>query len=240
MDDVRPTVDVALAHRQWGAYVAALRQCGIETLRVPDDDAAPDGVFIEDAVVVYGDVAVITRPAAASRRAEPNSVEPVVRSLGYRIRRIESPGVLEGGDVLKVGDTVYVGISARTNRAGFEQLGAILDPEGARLVAVPVTRTLHLKSAVTALPDGTVIGFDDVVDDRSLFAAYRAMPEPAGAHVVVIGSDRLLMARSAPRSREVLAGLGYEPIVVDISEFEKLDGCVTCLSVRLRTDPLAR
>jgi dimethylargininase len=93
---------------------------------------------------------------------------------------------------------------------------------------------LHLKSAVTALPDGTVIGYEPLVDDAAVFDAFRPVPEEAGAHVVLLDDDRLLMAASAPKSAELFAGMGYRPVVVDISEFEKLEGCVTCLSVRLR------
>ena len=95
-------------------------------------------------------------------------------------------------------------------------------------------KVLHLKSAVTALPDGTVIGYEPLVDDAAAFEAFRPVPEEAGAHVVLLDDDRLLMAASAPKSAELFAGLGYRPVVVDISEFEKLEGCVTCLSVRLR------
>ncbi len=93
---------------------------------------------------------------------------------------------------------------------------------------------LHLKSAVTALPDGTVIGYPDLVDDDSVFDRFLPVPEPGGAHVVLVGDDRLLMSASAPRSAEMFTDLGYRPIEVDISEFEKLEGCVTCLSVRVR------
>jgi dimethylargininase len=99
---------------------------------------------------------------------------------------------------------------------------------------VPVNKVLHLKSAVTALPDGTVIGWDAAVDDQSVFPTYLSMPEESGAHVVVIDDRRVLMAVDAPRSAEMLRARGYEVLCVDISEYEKLEGCVTCLSVRLR------
>ena len=99
---------------------------------------------------------------------------------------------------------------------------------------VPTTKVLHLKSAVTALPDGTIIGYRPLVDDPGLFPRFLGMPEESGAHVVCLGGDRVLMAASCPRSVELVADLGYDPIVVDISEYEKLEGCVTCLSIRLR------
>ena len=105
------------------------------------------------------------------------------------------------------------------------------------MIAVPVSKVLHLKSAVTALPDGTVIGYPPLVDDPAFWPHFRPMPEEAGSHVVDLGEGRLLMAASAPRSAELIADLGYTPVPVDISEFEKLEGCVTCLSVRLRFAP---
>jgi dimethylargininase len=164
-------------------------------------------------------------------------VERVVAGLGYSIERIRPPGSLDGGDVLKVGDTIYVGCGGRTNAAGIDQLQAILGPVGANIVPIPVSKVLHLKSAVTALPDGTVIGYEPLVDDPRLFPTFRPVPEESGSHVVLLGGNRLLIAADCPRTVELLAELGYEAVVVDIGEFQKLEGCVTCLSVRLRGRP---
>jgi dimethylargininase len=191
-------------------------------------------VFVEDAVVMYRNLAVITRPGAESRRAETIDVEKVVEDLRLSMNRIQAPGTLDGGDVLKVGDTVYVGQGGRTNGEGIRQLRSILAPLGATVVAVPVTKVLHLKSAVTALPDGTVIGYLPLVDDPLAFGRFLPVPEESGAHVVVLGEDRVLMAGDCPRTERLVADLGYAPVTVDISEFQKLEGCVTCLSVRVR------
>ena len=150
------------------------------------------------------------------------------------------PGTLDGGDVLKVGSTIYVGQGGRTNAEGIAQLAAHLEPRGASVVTVPISKVLHLKSAVTALPDGTVIGFEPLVDDPSVFPRFLAVPEEGGSHVVLLGGNRLLMSTDAPRSAELFASLGYEPVQVDISEFVKLEGCVTCLSVRVRPNEAAR
>ena len=230
----RTPVDVALAFRQWQQYVDALHATGWRTVEVPAIDDCPDGVFVEDTMVVYGDVAVLARAGADERRAEAAAAEETVAGQGYRVVRIVEPGTLDGGDVLKIGSTIYVGQGGRTNAAGLEQLQAAFAPLKADVRAVPVRKVLHLKSAVTALPDGTVIGYEPLVDDAAAFEAFRPVPEEAGAHVVLLDDDRLLMAASAPKSAELFAGLGYRPVVVDISEFEKLEGCVTCLSVRLR------
>ncbi|WP_353953428.1 dimethylargininase [Knoellia sp. S7-12] len=230
----KSSIDLDLAVEQWDAYAACLRSAGWETLEVPPADDCPDAVFIEDAVVVSGDVAVLTNPGAAQRKPEVAAVEGVVRDLGYRVLRIEDPGTLDGGDVLKIGDTAYVGLGGRTNGAGIHQLSAHLATVGMRTQAVTVERVLHLKSAVTALPDGTVIGWDPVVDWPGAFPTYEGMPEEGGAHVVLLDDNVLLLAASAPKTAELLRGRGHEVVTVDISEFEKLEGCVTCLSVRCR------
>jgi dimethylargininase len=230
----RSPVDVDLAQRQWAAYVAALEAEGWETVEVPVADDCPDAVFVEDTVVVYGDLAVITRPGAVERRPETAATEEVLRGLGFRIARIEPPGTLDGGDVLKHGGTVWVGLGGRTDRHGAEQLAAHLAPLGARVVPVPVTRVLHLKSAVTALPDGTVVGHEPLVDDPAVWDPFLPVPEEPGAHVVLLGGDTVLMAADAPRTRTLFEQRGLRVVTVDISEFEKLEGCVTCLSVRLR------
>lgn len=231
----RHPVDKELADEQWDNYCAALVAEGWETLEV---DAAPelaDSVFVEDTVVLFGDLAVITSPGAESRRPEIDAVERTVRAIpGLTVSRIEQPGTLDGGDVLKVDSTVYVGASSRTNAEGIRQLRALLTPHGYSVVAVPVTKALHLKSTMTALPDGTIIGDPDLVDVPSMFPRFLPVPEPEGVAVVELSPESLLMSSSAPRTAAMLADLGYRVVTVDIGEFEKLEGCVTCLSVRVR------
>ncbi|GGJ45719.1 dimethylargininase [Streptomyces brasiliensis] len=230
----REKVDVDRAVEQWEAYVEALRAHDWETIEVEPADDCPDSVFVEDTVVMYRNVALITRPGAESRRKETPGVEEAVASLGCSVNWIWEPGTLDGGDVLKIADTIYVGRGGRTNTAGVQQVRAAFEPLGARVVAVPVSKVLHLKSAVTALPDGTVLGHIPSVDRPSLFPGFLSVPEQSGAHVVLLGGGKLLMADSAPKTAELLTDLGHEVVAVDIGEFEKLEGCVTCLSVRLR------
>jgi dimethylargininase len=228
----RTPVDAALALAQHAAYADALAANGWKVAQVEAADDCPDGVFVEDAVVVCGDLAVLTRPGAPARRAEVAGAEQAVRSLGLRTARISEPGTLDGGDVLQAGHTVYVGRGGRTNGEGIRQLRALLAPLGRTVVAVPLREVLHLKSAVTALPDGTFLLLPDLVP-AELFPAVRPVQEEAGCHVVPLGGDRVLIAASAPRTAEMLTDLGFTPVVVDIGEFEKLEGCVTCLSVLL-------
>jgi len=215
-------------------YVAALEAAGWTTELVEPRDDLADSVFIEDSVVMLGGVAVITSPGAESRQAEIIATEATVRQLGLPVQRILQPGTLDGGDVLKVGTTVYVGLGGRTNGEGIRQFRAIAKPLGFTVVAVPVTKALHLKTAVTALPDGTVIGYLPLVDNVSVFDRFLPVPEAEGTAVVVLEDDTLLMSAAAPKSAELFRGLGYRVVTVDISEFEKLEGCVTCLSVRVR------
>ncbi len=230
----RVPVDAEKARRQWLGYAAALQAEGWELYEVDPADDCPDAVFVEDTAVVYGDLAVVTRPGADERKPETTGTEAALAGLGYRIAHIEEPGTLDGGDVLKHGGTVWVGLGGRTNQAGLDQLRDHLAPLGAMVVGVPVTKVLHLKSAVTALPDGTVIGFDPLVDDPTAFPAYLSVPEEPGAHVVLLDRSTVLMSTSAPRTQEVFESRGLRVVAVDISEYEKLEGCVTCLSIRLR------
>lgn len=230
----RKQVKFDKAESQWDAYVAALEAEGFRTLRVDADDTHPDCVFIEDTVVMLGQVAVVTSPGAESRRGEQDAVAEAVTDLGLPTRHIRLPGTLDGGDVLKVGDTVYVGRGGRTNAEGIRQFRAIAIELGYTVIAVPVTRALHLKSAVTALPDGTVIGHPTLVDDPSIFPHYLEVPEVEGVAVVVLTNNSVLMSASAPKTAALIESLGYRVTTVEISEFEKLEGCVTCLSVRIR------
>lgn len=230
----RVPVDLDLARRQWHDYVAALEANGFPVVEVEASEQHPDSVFIEDAVVVFGDLAVLTSPGAESRRGETDAVRGIVEGLSLEVAAIELPGTLDGGDVLKVGNRVYVGLGSRTNEQGVEQLRALVGPRGYDVIGVPVTRALHLKSAVTALPDGTVIGHPDLVDDPDVLERYLPVPEHEGVAVVVLDDRSVLMSSAAPASASIFEGLGYRVVTVGISEFEKLEGCVTCLSVRVR------
>lgn len=230
----RVPVDPALAARQWSGYVDVFRDLGWAVRELPAADAHPDGVFVEDAVVVFEDLMVLTRPGALSRRGEIESMRPEAVATGREVAEIAAPGTLEGGDILKVGSTVYVGRTARTNAEGAAQLRALLEPRGWRVVEVPVTRALHLKSAVTALPDGTVIGYGPLVDDPSVFESFLPVPEAEGTAVVVLDPTTVLLSESAPATAEFLRGRGLTVHTTSVTEFEKLEGCVTCLSVRVR------
>ncbi|MCW2914047.1 MAG: Dimethylargininase [Actinomycetia bacterium] len=226
----RLPVDAGLAARQHEAYVAALEAAGWRVQAVAPADDLPDAPFVEDTVVVCGELAILSRPGAPERRAEVPGTEKAVRDLGLEVVQIDSPGTLDAGDVLQVGETVYVGRSGRTNEDAICQLARVMCGIGRRVVRVEINGCLHLKTAMTALPDGTLIGMPDLVD-TSVLPGLRVAPEPSGAHVVILGEDHVLLSASAPRTAERLRAEGLQVTVVDISEFERLEGCVTCLSV---------
>jgi dimethylargininase len=227
----RVPADGALAARQHAAYVDAVAGAGWTIREVAAADDLPDCAFVEDTVVVFDDVAVLTRPSAAQRRAEVAGSEEAIRSLGLEVATIEAPGTLDGGDVLQVGRTVYVGRGGRTNGEGIRQLRRHAATRGRIVVPVALHRVLHLKSAVTALPDETFVASDLSLFDTAPFPTMRIVPEEPGSHVVLMGGGTIVMAASAPRSAQMFDDLGFDVVTVDIGEFEKLEGCVTCLSV---------
>lgn len=230
----RVAVDPALAQRQWADYVDAFRDRGWDIVEVEPAEDQPDGVFIEDALVVFDDLIVLARAGAPSRRGEAETARAAAEALGSALVTIDAPGTLDGGDVLKVGRTVYLGDSSRTNAHGAAQLRAALEPRGWTVVQVPVTKVLHLKSGVTALPDGTVVGYAPLVDDPDAFPDFLAVPEEHGTAVVVLDAGTVLMSADAPATAAMYRDRGLDVVTVPVTEFEKLEGCVTCLSVRVR------
>lgn len=237
------TTDLELARLQWENYCKFLGNWFDEIIYVKGDDDLSGAVFIEDTVAMFKDFsptdskessfAVITSPGEDRRYPEIDEVKNLIPELGIPMFIINRPGTLDGGDILKVGNIVYVGQSDRTNSEGILQLRKILAPRGYKVIAVPVTKVLHLKSAVTALPDGTIIGYPEDLDNLDLFPHFLPMLEQ-GAAVLVLSDTELLMSDSCPQSTALIESLGYIVYTVDISELEKLDGCVTCLSVRIR------
>lgn len=229
----RTPVDVDAAQREHGAYCETLADLGLQVIVAAAAPEHPDGVFVEDAVVVVEDLAVLTRPGAPSRRGEVASVAAALSDRGLRTAAIAAPGHLDGGDVLQVGRTVHVGRSTRTDAAAITQLAALLEPLGRHVVPVDVPGALHLKTAATALPDGTVLAVPDWVDVRAFGdREVVAVPEPSGANALVVGAQ-VVLAASAPRTAELVAGRGWDVTTVDIEQFERVEAGVTCLSVLL-------
>jgi dimethylargininase len=212
-----------------------LERCGavVETLDVNRD--LPDCVFIEDIAIVLDEVAILCSMGHPSRRAEPAGIEPHLR-LYREVRRIELPSTIDGGDVLRVGRRLIVGLSGRTNAVAIEALADAVRPFGYDIDAVPVTGCLHLKSACTALPDGCLLANTAWLDGKALRRKYGIVhvphDEPDAANVALVG-DTVCAAAGHPHSEELIRGLGFNSETTDLSEFAKADGCVTCLSLLL-------
>jgi dimethylargininase len=232
----RSPIDVEAARAQHAEYARALVGLGCEVREVDAAPEYPDSVFIEDTAVVFDEIAVITRPGAESRRGETAAVEQVLAGL-RPLAHIVAPGTLDGGDVLVVGKRVFVGRTARTNDEGIAQLRAVLAPHGYRVEAVEVTGCLHLKTAVTALDDDTVLVNPAWIAADALAGLDRVEvdpTEPMGANVVRVG-DALLYGAAYPRTLARLVARGYAPVCVDASEVAKVEGAVTCCSLILST-----
>jgi dimethylargininase len=228
----RRPIDVALARRQHAVYEQALRDAGCEVRQLAEQPDQPDSGFVEDTAIVLDEVAVITRPGAESRRGETESMAAALTGLRETVR-IEAPGTLDGGDVLRLGRTLYIGASARSNAEGIAQLGRLLVPFDYRVVAVPLDGCLHLKSAVTQVTAGRVLMNPDWVDARC-FPGWEPVAidpvEPHAANALLVGSV-LVYPASCPRTAEKLRTLGIDVHGVDMSETEKAEGAVTCCSV---------
>ena len=233
----RAPIDVARARAQHAAYCDALAELGCEVIRLPAEQAWPDSVFVEDVALAFDEVAVATRPGASSRRDEGPAVLDLLGSL-RPLLRIEAPGTLDGGDVLRIGKRVFVGESTRSNRAGREQLRDLLAPHGYTVEGVAMRDCLHLKSAVTQVADDAVLVNPAWLLGGAAFADYRCIEvdpsEEHAANAVRIG-DALVYPDCFPNTLARLRDAGIDVRTVDVSELQKAEGAVTCCSVLLRS-----
>lgn len=228
----REPIDLALARRQHAAYEQALREAGCEVRQLPEQPDWPDSVFVEDTAVVLDEVAVSTRPGAPSRRAEVPSVAAALAEL-RKVLTMEAPATLDGGDVLRLGKRICVGVSSRSNRDGIAQLGGLLAPFGYRVEAVAIEGCLHLKSAVTQVADDLLLVNPERVDPQAFPGWNRIACDPAepdAGNALRIG-DRLILSASWPRTAARLRQAGIDVRTVPMSEMEKAEGAVTCCSL---------
>jgi dimethylargininase len=232
----RVPIDVLKAEFQHGTYCAALREAGAVVEILPPEPDLPDSVFVEDVAVVLDEAAVITRPGAASRLAE---VEPVAAALSRyrRLLRIQPPGTIDGGDVLRIGRDFYVGRSSRTNVDGIRQFTSFVGTFGYRAMPVGVTGCLHLKSAVTALDSETLLLNPQWIDETALPNVRKLVVPEEEAHAadaLVVNGIVHLSARY-PGTCELVERAGFIVRALDVSEFEKAEGALTCLSLVFST-----
>jgi dimethylargininase len=231
----RQPIDLERAIAQHASYAALLRELGLDVVELDTDPDLPDCCFVEDVAVVLDGLAILTRPGAESRRGETPAVEEILARF-RPLARVEAPATLEGGDVLRLGRTLFVGRSPRTNAAGIDRLRALAEPLGYRVVAVPVIGCLHLKSAVTALDDDHLLANTDWIDPvplRGLEIVTVDREEPGAANVLRVGGT-VVAHPGFPRTLERVAASGYEVRPLDVSEFLKAEAALTCKSLLFR------
>ena len=222
---------------QHAAYCAALEACGLSLTVLPADDRFPDSTFVEDTAVIVPEGAMLTRPGADSRLGEAAAMEPALRTVFPDLAQIVAPGTVDGGDICEAGRHVFIGLSDRTNADGAAQLARWLSGLGYTSDAVDVrgmTSILHLKSGLSWLGDGRVLLIDELAAHPAFAAFERVVvaPEELYAANAVRVNSRVLVASGYPRLVATLSDLGYRPLVLDMGEFEKMDGGLSCLSLR--------
>ncbi len=229
----REAIDLGLAELQHAAYARALNEAGYKIVELAADDVLADSMFVEDCAIVLDEVAVITRPGTESRRPEVAAVEDVLRGFRSTIERIAAPGTLEGGDVMRIGRRLFVGLSTRTNEAGFSQFARIVERFGYEAIPVRVGGSLHLKTAVTALDEKTVVLNPDWIESFP-FRGFKQISvpesEPFGANTLPIDRIVLVSARS-PKTQELIESAGFATRAIEITELEKAEAGLTCLSL---------
>jgi dimethylargininase len=228
----RQEIDLDKANKQHRQYEALLAELGAKVVSLPGEPDYPDSVFVEDPAVVVDEVAIMTRMGAASRRGESESLAPAL-SIYRPLRWLREPATLEGGDVMRIGRTLYVGVSHRTNRAGIEQLTNELGALGYSVTPVAVRGALHLKSACCSLGDGAILANRAWLDLEPL-AQFRVVDvapgEERAANVLFVGGSVIVPA-SFPRTAEILARAELRVRTLDLSELMKAEAGVTCCSL---------
>ena len=229
---------IALATAQHGRYCEELQRCGLQLTYLSADGHYPDGTFVEDTAVVTGRGAILTRPGAESRRGEVPSIREALLDLVPASGEIEAPGTVDGGDVCAIDDRFLIGISSRTNEEGARQLAAMLESLGYHATILDlrgVPDLLHLKSGLAALDDGRLVATAALAgrDELRGYATVRVDDRESYAANCVCVNGRVLIARGFPLLESALEKLRYDVVTLEMSEFRKMDGGLSCLSLRL-------
>ena len=233
---VRQSIELAKAEEQHRAYQALLEKCGARVISLPAEPGLPDSVFVEDPAIVLDELAIIFPLGTETRRPEAASIAQAL-AKARKLARVELPGQVEGGDVLRIGRSLFAGLSSRTNAEGIRQLASIVAPYGYQVVSVAVTDCLHLKSAVTYVGRNTLLANRAWFDTKP-FAGFAwidvAAEEPHAANALAIGGTVIFPA-SFPRTRARLEALGFHVTLLDISELQKAESGLTCSSLLFDT-----
>jgi len=228
--------DYEKALRQHDDYISALSRCGVDITILPPDERYPDSCFVEDPALITRECAIITNPGAASRNGEKYEIIDAFRKFfpEDRIEHITDPGTLEGGDVMMVGDHFYVGRSARTNAEGIRQLTEILAKYGMTCSEVPLEKVLHLKTGVNYLENNKMLVAGEFVTkpDFEKYEKFEIPESEAYAANCIWVNDTVIVPEGYPHVLEAVKSMGYTVLTVDTSEYRKLDGGLSCLSLR--------
>lgn len=228
--------DIETTLHQHEKYINALKKCGLQVEVLPADERFPDGNYVEDVAVLSEKVAIITNPGAESRREEINNIVPTIKKHFKNIEYIKSPGLLEGGDIMRVGSHFYIGISSRTNEEGANQLISILEKYGYEGSTVKVSGVLHLKTGMTYMEDGTLLATGDFLKNKGFLDKFERVIEISDKEHYAVNCIRLnefvLIPEGFTDTKSKLISAGYMIVETPMSEFQKMDGGLTCLSLR--------
>jgi dimethylargininase len=229
--------DYELALKQHDAYCRTLEDCGLSLMRLPPDERYPDSTFVEDTAVLTARGAVITQPGAPSRLGEIDAVEPVLQDFFTRFYAIHEEGRLDGGDVCEAGAHFFIGVSRRTNEAGAVQLAGFLDAMGYSSTLIDIrslSNILHLKSGLAYLGGNRMLVIDELRNLNELrdYELINVDNVEAYAANCLVVNDKVLVASGFPALERQLRELNYDTVAVDMSEFQKMDGGLSCLSLR--------
>lgn len=226
--------DYQLALKQHQAYSQALAECGLTVITMPADNDHPDSTFVEDTALLTPECAIMMRPGAPARREETTGIREVIRGLFSMIESVEAPGTADAGDIMAVGQHYYIGLSQRTNLSGASQIISILGAYGMTGSTVPLEQVLHLKSGVAYLEENTMVVAGEF-KTRSEFKKFHQIPvdddEQYAANCLWLNGT-VLVAAGHPKIERAIREAGYETIALDVSEFRKLNGGLSCLSLR--------
>jgi dimethylargininase len=226
--------DYNTALQQHNEYIAALEKCGLNVLVLPPVEDYPDSTFVEDVALIAGDAVIITRPGAPSRRGETALIKSDLERIFNHIEQVLTPGTVEGGDILRVGAHYYIGLSERTNPEGANQVITFLNRYGFSGSVVKLKEMLHLKTGLAYLENNNLVAYGEMLSKQD-FQSFDIIPvEPNESYAAncIWVNGYVLVASGFPRTRDKIQRAGYKTLEVDVSEFQKLDGGLSCLSLR--------
>jgi dimethylargininase len=226
--------DYKTALYQHVEYIAALERCGLDVMILPQEENYPDSTFVEDVALIAGDCAIITRPGAPSRRGETAAIKTVLKEIFNVVEEVSEPGTVEGGDIMKVGTHFYIGVSDRSNPEGARQVIASLEKYGFSGSVIKLNKMLHLKTGLAYLENNNLVVYGEMISKKEFREFNLLQIDPAESYAAncIWVNGTVLLPKGFPKTRAAIQGAGYPIIEVEVSEFQKLDGGLSCLSLR--------